>query len=118
MYITLFTTAAVGRRGHYVKLSTRLSVLQYTVLSLTFVVFVHTNILVAKYTQSAVGFYMTSVVKLSLFSRSVTFLPWSYESVWVTVWNNMQATNETHVLLLDGYQTMDTYMSKSTDLNW
>ena len=78
-----------------VKLSTRLSVLQSTVSSLTFAVLVHTNILVANYTQSAVGFYVTSVVKLSLFSVSVTFLPWSCDSVWVTDWNNTQATNET-----------------------
>jgi hypothetical protein len=68
MYITLLTTAAVGSSCHYVKLSTRLSVLQSTVLSLTIAVLVHTNILVAKYTQSAMGFYMTSVVKLPFFS--------------------------------------------------
>jgi len=84
MYITLLKTTAVGSSGHYVKLSTRLSVLQSTVLSLTFAVLVHTNILVANYTQSAVGFYVTSVVKLSLFSVSVTFLPWRCDSVWVT----------------------------------
>jgi hypothetical protein len=58
MYITLLTTAAVGRSGHYDKLSTRLCVLQSAVLSLTFAALVHTNILVANYTQSAVGFYV------------------------------------------------------------
>jgi len=70
MYITLLTTVAVGSSSHYVKLSTRLSVLQSTVLSLTIAVLVHTNILVANYTQSAMGFYVTFVVKLSLFSVS------------------------------------------------
>jgi len=49
------------------------------VLSLIFAVLVHTNILVANYTQSAVGFYVTSVVKLSLFNVPVTFLPWRCE---------------------------------------
>jgi hypothetical protein len=59
MYITLLTTAAnaaVGSSCHYVKLSTRLPVLQSTALSLTFAGRVHTNILVANYTQFAVGF--------------------------------------------------------------
>jgi hypothetical protein len=50
MCITLLTTVAVGSSSHYVKLSTRLSVLQSTVLSLTIAVLVHTNILVANYT--------------------------------------------------------------------
>jgi len=45
-------------------------VLQSTVLSLTIAVLVHTNILVANYTQSAMKFYVTFVVKLSLFSVS------------------------------------------------